>query len=498
MILLPEDGCQTLLDFATEAGDILRTSGLYRHGTVPVTINSKTGVVMEMTAQRLKSYLQMFAATCRLVPDEDGEPVPVVSTMSLECAQGTLESDAFILKLSEVEKVNPIRMPVIRQEGELELLPVGYDEESRVFTCDSGIEYDDLNTFQARLILYDFFRDFPFSDLQPDGMSCSKAVAVAGMLSHFAPMLLPDDARRFHFVFDTNSSGSGKTLLAQVAIIPIVGECRVQSLAASEDDMRRLLEREADKGASYVFFDGLRGNEQEGALDALLTSSMRGMSLYVTCNSLELSSEARRRSLVSELYVEQADAIALSASPRVMDTAFLRSAEVRRNVLSALWAMINAWNQAGRPVCSRQVPGYEAWSNVYGSIIEHAGLSCPLERVMENNDRDYADMRAVVSHLVEKAERTYSNARWTEVQLADVVDTALAIGALEKHIAGGEVVDIIGTIRFVLTHDSEVRLMALIAKKFGGRIFVLADDRRVRFGQKERRYGKKYALEILG
>ncbi|PTY06035.1 hypothetical protein DB346_01330 [Verrucomicrobia bacterium LW23] len=490
MIQLPGEAGPSLLSFAIQAGDLMRGNGLFRRGMVPVTVHRETGVVAEMTARRFKTFIQHFASTYKLRRNDDGDIERSLATMTTECAEATLESDAFLWQLYPIERINPVPLPVFRESGELELLPVGYDEESGAFTCDCGFEYDKLDLPEARMVMQNLFRDFPFSDSRPDNSGCDRAVAIAGMLSVFGDMLLPHDTRRLNFIYNANCPGSGKTLLAQIALIPVMGECRMQTLLANDDEFRQVLDTETRAEASYLFFDNVKGYQQIPTLEALLSTTTwegRGAcgsrsgtaqktgTVFVTGTNLETSAEIRRYALCSELYIEEADTRTLPRHTRPLDATALRQPDVRRTILSALWALVREWDKTGRPACSLEARGFETWSHIYGAIVEHAGLGCPLERTVENNDRDFADMHAVVTGLVEKAERIYSNARWTEVQLSDIVVIARQVFAFESHLEGCDTDNILGVTTFSLTHESQTKFSLLLGRKFGGCVFTLAD-----------------------
>src|SRR6266487_6614499 len=63
-------------------------------------------------------------------------------TMNEECAKATMVSPDLLSKLREVRRINNVRQPVTREDGTIELLPVGYDERSKIYSFDA-VDFDE-------------------------------------------------------------------------------------------------------------------------------------------------------------------------------------------------------------------------------------------------------------------------------------------------------------------------------------------------------------------
>ncbi len=104
--------------------------------------------------------------------------------------------------------------------------------------------------------------------------SRSRAVQLAAMLSQFAGGCVPPCSRGMGFLWNANTPRSGKTLLAKLAIIPVHGSVAIQSWASKDDELKKILDAEVLRAASYIFFDNVRGHIASQAIEAFITSPM--------------------------------------------------------------------------------------------------------------------------------------------------------------------------------------------------------------------------------
>jgi hypothetical protein len=126
-VQLPRDGVQ-LRGFSQKIGAIVGANGLFRRELVPVTIDPESGRIEDMDAERFQTYVEN-----QLVPFSQfsaGKRVGLVrqpESMKVGEARACLRSDAFRYPLRRLQRVNQVRLPVIRKDGRMELLPKGYD-----------------------------------------------------------------------------------------------------------------------------------------------------------------------------------------------------------------------------------------------------------------------------------------------------------------------------------------------------------------------------------
>ena len=120
----------------------------------------------------IRTYLADLAFLYKWKAQPQGMPRRVKVTMSKDTASGTLASPQFMNQQRKLSRVNNVRQPVLRANGRIELLPEGYDPESGVYTMPGAVVIrEDMSIDEAREILLDLHREFPFCDwshLPPD------------------------------------------------------------------------------------------------------------------------------------------------------------------------------------------------------------------------------------------------------------------------------------------------------------------------------------------
>src|ERR1700726_1139036 len=360
---LPADD-RELHDFARELGGVAKkTQLLFRRDRTPVIINAKKKRIDAMSSETFRTWISDYAACYRvrtIIVGEGDERSTVASrkirTMNLEVSRGTLESTQFSEQLPEIERLHTTRLPVMRTDGQIKLLPAGYFDEQGIYTIDDGIVYDEeLTADQAREILADLLGEFPFTDER------SRAAMIAGMFTMFCGAVLARPAARPGFIFTANSVGAGKTLGAKVCVIPIVGFAPLRALPRYEE-ARKVLDLIAMDADPAAIFDNIRGKVQGEDLEAFIASSVwqgrvlgestkfkvdNVTTVFLTGNQSTTSEDVAERCLIIELFVLEADNRDRRIK-RVIDDAFLADPSNRSKILSALWALVRAWDADGR------------------------------------------------------------------------------------------------------------------------------------------------------
>jgi hypothetical protein len=163
-VKLPRSGKQ-LRSFAKEIGAIVGANGLFRRESVPVTIDPETSRIEDMGAARFRSYVEDQLVTFEEQYSRKAGVTIIPETMSGEEARGCLDCDAFRYPLRKLTRVNAVRLPVMRADGRIELLPRGYDSESGIFTKKDCLEYDTEWELDRAKLFYDtFLTEFPFAN----------------------------------------------------------------------------------------------------------------------------------------------------------------------------------------------------------------------------------------------------------------------------------------------------------------------------------------------
>ena len=493
---------------AREIGGVLCQNGVFVRQRAAMTV-SPDGRLVEMTARRFRTYCEEHLVTFKWATPSPNVFEKKAQTMTVESAATILESDQFLSRQRELMRVATVRQPVKRKDGRVELLDYGYDAEAQTYTQNSGVEFaHDMPLDEAKTVLRNLLKEFPFGDRRSDGGSRNEAIVLASMLGMYAAPLLRPSARRLNFMFSSNSVGSGKTLLAQLAIITAIGSCDVQPVPSAEEEWRKILDTESLAGSPYILFDDCNGFFKSQILNAFLTAptwSGRRMhsqqkfavpkiaSVFLTGNNLEVSPDVARRFLHCKMMTDESDPQARKIE-NVMSDEWLERPEVRSQLLACLWAIVREWDAAGRPHAKRLVRGYEQWCQVFAGMVDFAGFGDPVEPlpVEESGNSELADMVALVAELAKGVDDV------AEFDFQTVVQAALDVNSFTWLLEGKEEREgKDGPRHFALTARAKSKFGKLLAEAYGGKKFTLPTGRVVKWGQQGKNRQRLYTLEVL-
>jgi hypothetical protein len=518
-IKLPRGGRQ-LNQFAKEVGSVIGANGLFRRETLPVTIDPETGRIEDMTAQHLRSYVETQVVCFEEQFTKKTGLTIIPETMTVDEARGCLECDAFRYPLRKLQRVNFVRLPVMRGDGRIELLPKGYDQESGILTMKDCLDYQtDWDVTRACLFLNDFLKEWPFLNER------SKAVHVCAMLAIYGAALLPPGAKPLNFAYRANRPRAGKGLLLQSGL---VGPCgpfiQVQAIADSREEFRKILDTEALNGSPYIFFDEVESRLKNRTLNAFITATIwtgrlfnsqkkfavpQSAIVFIAGNNIDLASDLTGRFLLVDLYVAEADAQSRQIQ-HVIDAVYLARPEVRADLLAANWALLRAWDEAKRPLPASLYRGFETFSNIFGGIVEHAGFGNPMQSAAAEVDPDFADMSAIVERLAEGVKKR------AEYEFREIIEVCRELNAFEWYLEGKMIktkskelygepdlegkqkVTEVETEQFELNAGKKSWFGKLFSDQYGGTKFTLADGRRVQFGKHGVNRQRRYTIEVLG
>lgn len=514
-LLLPGMG-RTLSDFARDLGRTLASGGdVFRRLNVIVTVNADTGELERVTAERLRTLAEQHVVTFKSFASRKGSE-DIACSMTKECASGVLQADKFVQALRPIDRVNQVRRPVWRADGRVELLPVGYDEESRVFTLESSVKIDEAMTLEAaRKVLGSYIDSFPFKDER------SKAVHVAMMLAMFGDGLLSALAPRLSAIWRSNGVGSGKSLLAQMTGIPSWGVLEPTPWE-NEEELRKSLDAAALQNVPVVFFDNLEGHVKSKLVDAFVTAPKWGgrvmgtqqrfkaektTVLLITGNNLTVSQDIERRALLCNLEIKEFD-LRDRRHERELDPETLSSAPVRSEILSALWACVRHWDAAGRPGAGSDpkrpmvLASFEKWSRVFGGITQAAGYGNPLAAPTEETSAssESRDLKRLVTLM---ADGIVSGRGRVEMRFEEIVEMCWENELLPWMMTKGKVLKSggddgsEGSDSYQCTAAEQSAIGLMLTKKLCGKTLRLADDRVVRFDKQGSHRQRRYFVELV-
>lgn len=395
--------------FAVEVSTHVFDANIYLRGDDVVVLVD--GELRPMTPKMFRTWVERHLYTYRLRMLKKLS-IEVTTTMSEDIAAATLASPQFRERLLRVQRINRCRLPVLRADGRIELLPTGYDPDSRTLTIANVDHPDDMPHDEATVVIEDLLSEFRFTDQR------SKAVAVAGLVGTYAAQVVPDKSLRPCFILIGNAEGCGKTLCVLCMTIPVLGDAPTGCKADEDSEIRKLLLTAVREARPVIFFDNVKGHLSSESLEAFLSAptwsdrklgvneSVTGQNLssvFITGNGITISGDMRRRSLFIELHldVERAEDLQFR---RPLDLPTLVA--MRPRLLAALWSLVRHWDSQGRPAPSRSHSAFPSWANVIGGIVEAAGWECPLAtaQIAATADPDGDDMRVLAGAMAERRE----------------------------------------------------------------------------------------------
>lgn len=453
------DASQPIRALALELGRLAARQNLFRMTRTLVTVDPKTGEELEMTSARFVGWIEDFCAFTGLKQ---------TASLTRETAALVLAQDIFRDCLSEIEGVHPVRLPVMREDGTVELLPPGYDPKSRIFTVETLVYDYHFSEEDAGPNLADLLRSYPWGEEEKIAdvrQSRSAAVAVFSMLGFFCRGMFPAGTTRPAILYIGNQVGTGKSTLAAIGPITVFGVAGRTDIPNKPEKMETTLEAIALSMSPYLFFDDAPGGVFSNALNRFITAGAHAGRVFhtqktfcrpnvtqvlITGNSIKTTADIMRRSLVVELFLA-GDARERRFDPVITETWLALPAQ-RAHYLAVLWAAVRRWISAGCWKHPAPLPTFEDWSSVIAAIVQELGFTDPLKSpdLISGGDeqsREIKDLLALLADEVESGEtKNFSR--------QEIVDKARGAGLL---------VNLVG-------HEDDPALTSTESKVLGARL----------------------------
>lgn len=384
-------------EIAHETGLNLKDSGLYVYAGRLITVEAD-GSPLDMDELRFRTWIDQFQLNFykrrKKSEDEDGPGVPIKATLKADVAKVMLRSDEFLGHLPVIKRILPVRLPVWEKnedgERKIRLLPYGYDQETTIYTRNTGVEYLEMWTLEAAVTyLRELLKDFPYGDA---GRSLS--VQVSSMLTTYCQLLFAERDRWPLIYFNANQPGSGKSRLAEMCIYPIYGTADPLTYSDNDEFVKKL-DTWSQNGVAYTFLDDVSGLVKNNDLNRWLTSPtwsgriMHKQSMFnvinqtltlLTGNQATLSDDLTRRSLMVDLWSSELPGDRQGRLSQVIDAEWLAGVKNRGDMLSALFSLVKHWAEEHHAKSyEKLIPSFEGWSRIVPSIVTLAGFDCPLQ-----------------------------------------------------------------------------------------------------------------------
>jgi len=312
--------------------------------------------------------------------------------------------------------------------------------------------------------------------------SRSKAVALAACFAIFCTRLLPDGGR-MGFAFSANLHGSGKSLLAKIAIY-LIDTLNYESWRSDDEKMRNALDACAQNAVTNIFFDNAPPYIPlaSPSLEAFMTlprwsgrvfgrndlrfNVAQAATVFITANSLNLNADLSRRFLQCFLFVNEGNIQDRAIAPETyLDDDVCASPQFRQDLLGALWTMLEVWNRAGNPRAKKNIrQGYKTWCEIIGGIVGITGFGDPLAEPEASNTtagKEETHAYQLIEHAARLALAKNLASPRIALTLDDIITELHTLGlwewlldGKEEKVKEGEVTNTV----FLPTHNCKVKV----------------------------------------
>lgn len=337
-----------------------------------------------------------------------GRRVLVESDLTITQASLVLAAEDFRRSLPEVERVAPVRMPVLDAEGGVRLCAKGYDAEAKVWTTGE-VSYDEnMDVRDAVMWVHDLVQHFAWRHKERDF-----AIWLAGLVTMFGRGLF--GGRAPAFFINANIQESGKTNLMWLMSWAVHGSRAIKTLESDKDEeLGKYLDTICRTHAPYVNFDNIDWGgkpiktplldtfiqEDEHELRKMGNNTEIGRYINRTTvlgsgNNITLSRDLQRRGLLCDLWNPMTGTErVLPATATLIDDEFFKDEGNRKMMLAAAWAMVREWDKAGRArKPGRLLGSFESWSRFAPSVVWHTGklFNQQWDCMMESGNEEIGD-----------------------------------------------------------------------------------------------------------
>lgn len=400
---------------------LAKRGGIYDHnGRLAVIIDEHVdGEASRKTIHHLglATLREIISETCQFFVwgknQVTGENVPIHKRIQKWCYEAVLARGSW-------PGIQPIRgivsSPVLRADGSI-LQEAGYDIDSGLYV-DLSEEFPTITSDptaeavkEAVALLFELVNDFPFAN------DAAKSGWLASLLTPLAREAYCGCTGPL-FLFDANTRGSGKGLLADVSSLIGMGRTATRMTAPKDDEeFRKRITSIVEGTARIVLIDNLAGRFGCESLDAALTAQVwedrrlghnemierpLRFAWYATGNNVLLGADTARRVCHIRL---------LSPLENPEDREGFKFPDIRGHIrrnrpalLTAALTILRGFIAAGRPDQQLKPWGsFEEWSALVGAAIVWAGLTDPGETHTElrtTSDSEAGSLRQMLMAVI--------------------------------------------------------------------------------------------------
>lgn len=406
-------------EFATEAGEIIGgdrvAKGLYLRHDMAVEVNT-VGLSGNRTClgfapikpARAITLIEKFAELGKLLQDSAEQQEFVTCSMGKNTAEILLNAPQFKGFLPAVERILDVPVPIITAEGAMAYPQPGYDPRFKTYLNPGAPRLEAMSLADALGLLRELFCEFYFKDEQ------SLIHALAAFLTPFCRGLFPRwNARTPVWLYKANRERAGKDYCANLSPLLYEGRTNEDAPLNSDDvETRKKITSSLIAGRRRIHWANCRGHINNAAFEAIATAEMwtdrvlgenrevmvpNEMEISLSANTgLTYTPDFANRCRTILFHYEEEDANARRFSKTDLHGWLLAN---RGRFVSALAALVDHWDRAGRPSGPTPFTSFPIWARIVGGIMTCAGLGDPClpqhDAFQVDGDQQTGDMKTL-------------------------------------------------------------------------------------------------------
>lgn len=320
-------------------------------------------------------------------------------------------------KLPVLERIYNVPIPMVRTNSPPVLVfpTKGYDENLLSWLPPESPEVKtDMPLDKARSIIEQIYKEFCFKSEQ------DRINAIASLLTPFCRNLYKRDTCRTPvFFYKANRERAGKDYCAGIVGLVYEGAaienppiCSGDGMRTEshDDEVKKMVVATFKSGRRRIHFSNNKGNLNSAVLEGLVTSELwegRELGKNVNLmfpNTLEISLSANlgitytpdlaaRCVFINLAFLEEDTNSRKFENPNLHEWVL----EHRGDILSALYAFVREWFNAGMPSGTGFFSSFPEWARVVGGIMENSGYGSPCKPNDDSDsvggDRDTREMK---------------------------------------------------------------------------------------------------------
>lgn len=522
-------------EVAMQLGALLKNCGLYRKGA-DRTLVAQLGEEgwKAMTPHRFCGWVERYVTCCKSYRGQAGSFYDGETSMGKDLAAKILETDDFVEQIPIIDRTVSVRLPVRRKDGTVELLNAGYDKETLLW-CDDAVEFDTTWTRQQACdLIEEFCKEFPWADLPVTGwdraawQNRSFLVHLCGMVGSYCGLMFEPGTIRPALLITANDQGSGKSLLTAMQLAGPFGIAASTDLPLGQGKLNQekftaLLETVARSMKPFLLLDDVPGAVFSNALNRFITAPAHSAreyggnsemfevpavtQVFLTGNNVEITRDIQQRALICELFLK----VDAESKKHVTEytAQWMGRPEQRSRFLSAMWAFVQCWIDAGQEPASAIKQRAPEWSGLVGGILDAAlgpgaaAIAFATPDLPFAGDRSTDEMRKLLTALADDVEESYED--WIRAQ-NEKEDDERELKWPGKSITTSDVVakarelsillEVVGTDEDKAPKAPELRKLGRRLEKWRGKEdLVTTKGRKFRFGHRRQEKGTVYPIE---